>query len=101
MATRRRAFGGKTAAEVHDGILNHEPLPVRDLNSTLPPGLETIINKSLEKDRDLRYQSAAELRADLEKEQRGRNIVVPRLQGSGRWAEGQISQGRSTESSAS
>jgi serine/threonine protein kinase/Tol biopolymer transport system component len=85
MATGQRAFGGKTAAEVHDAILNYPPLPVRDLNSTLPPGLETIINKSLEKDRDLRYQSAAELRANLEKEQQGRKIVVTRLQGSGRW----------------
>ena len=65
MATGRRAFGGKTAAAVHDGILNHAPLPVRDLNSTLPPELETIISKLLEKDRDLRYQSAAQLRADL------------------------------------
>jgi Tol biopolymer transport system component len=85
MATGQRAFDGKTAAAVHDAILNHAPLPVRNLNSTLPPGLETIINKSLEKDRDLRYQSAAELRADLEKERRGRQIIVPRLHGSGRW----------------
>jgi len=71
MATGHRAFGGKTAVEVHDAIVNHAQLQVRDLNSTLPPGLEAVINKSLEKDRDLRYQSAAELRADLEKEQRG------------------------------
>jgi Tol biopolymer transport system component len=84
MATGQRAFRGRTAAAVHDAILNHAPLPVRDLNSTLPPGLETIINKSLVKDRDLRYQSAAELHADLEKEQRGRQIIVHRLQGSGR-----------------
>ena len=85
MATGQRAFGGKTAAEVHDAILNHALLPVRDLNSTLPPGLETIINKSLEKGRDVRYQSAAEMRADLEKEKRGEQIIVPRLQGSWRW----------------
>jgi eukaryotic-like serine/threonine-protein kinase len=85
MATGHRAFGGKTAAAVHDAILNQVPLPVSDLNSTLPPGLETIINKSLQKDRDSRYQSAAELGADLEREQHGRKIVVPGLQGSGRW----------------
>ena len=85
MATGQRAFAGKTAAAVHEAILNQAPLPVRDLNSTLPPGLETIINKSLEKDRDIRYQSAAELRADLEKERRGRQIIVPRLRGPGRW----------------
>ena len=59
--------------------------PALGLNSTLPHGLETIINKSLEKDRDLRYQSAAELRADLEKERRARQISVPTLQVSGRW----------------
>ena len=85
MATGQRAFGGKTAAAVHEAILNQAPLPVRGLNSTLPPGLETIINKSLEKDRDLRYQSAAELRADLEKEKRGRQFIAARLEGSGRW----------------
>jgi serine/threonine protein kinase/Tol biopolymer transport system component len=86
MATGQRAFGGKTAPEVHEAILNHATLPVRDLNSTLPPGLETIINKSLEKDRDVRYQSAAEMRVDLEKEKRGEQIIVPRQQGwSWRW----------------
>jgi eukaryotic-like serine/threonine-protein kinase len=85
MATGQRAFGGKTAAAVHDAILNHAPLPVRDINSTLPPGLETIINNSLEKNRNLRYQSAAELRADLEKEQPSKQFIVPRLQGSGSW----------------
>ena len=88
MATGQRAFGGKTAAAVHDAILNQAPLPVRDLNSTLPPELESIINKLLEKDRDLRYQSAAELRADLEKAQRGRQIIVPRSHEPGRWAAG-------------
>ena len=85
MATGQRAFASKTAAAVHDAILNQAPLPVRGLNSTLPPGLETIINKLLEKDRDLRYQSAAELRADLEKERRGGQIGVPALQVSGHW----------------
>jgi len=85
MATGQRAFAGKTAAAVHDAILKQAPLPVRDLNSTLPPELETIINKSLQKDRDLRYQSAAELRAALEEERRGRRIFVPSLQRPGRW----------------
>ena len=88
MATGHRAFGGKTAAAVHDAILNQAPLPVRDLNSTLPPELESIINKLLQKDRDLRYQSATELRADLEKERRRRQIIVPRLHGPGRGAAG-------------
>jgi len=85
MATGQRAFGGKAAAEVHDAILNRAQRPVRDLNATLPPGLETIISKLLEKDRDLRYQSAAELRADLEKEKRNNQIMIPASQGAGRW----------------
>jgi serine/threonine protein kinase len=85
MTTGKRAFTAKTAVEVHNAILNQVPLPVRDLNSDLPPGLGTVINKLLEKDRDLRYQSAAELRADLEKERRGRQISVSTLQVSGRW----------------
>ena len=66
MATGQRAFSGDTAAILKDAILNHIPTPVHDLNSTLPPKLEQIVNKAIEKDREKRYQSAAEMRADLE-----------------------------------
>jgi len=67
MATGRMAFGGNTAAVVHEAILNRAPTPVIRLNPDLPPKLEEIITKALEKDRKLRYQSAAEIRTDLQR----------------------------------
>ncbi len=65
MATGQRAFTGETAAILKDAILNHTPASLRELNSTLPRTLEAVVNKALEKDRDLRYQTAVELRTDL------------------------------------
>jgi len=67
MATGQRAFTGETAAILKDAILNRAPLSARELNSTLPAELVEIIDKALEKDRERRYQSAAEMRADLGK----------------------------------
>jgi serine/threonine protein kinase/Tol biopolymer transport system component len=67
MATGQRAFSGETAAILKDSILNHTPAPADELNSTLPPEFAATIEKALEKDRERRYQSAAEMRADLKR----------------------------------
>src|SRR5579859_5450249 len=67
MATGGFAFPGSTTAIVFDGILNRTPTPTKLVNPELPPDLERIILKALEKDRNLRYQSAADIRADLKR----------------------------------
>jgi len=65
MATGQRAFTGDTAPVLRDSILGCAPTPVRKLNPNIPLSLEHIIYKSLEKDRESRYQDAAQLRSDL------------------------------------
>jgi eukaryotic-like serine/threonine-protein kinase len=67
MATGKLPFDGATSAVVFQGILDREPASVLELNAALPPKLQEIIEKLLEKDRDLRYQSAADLRGDLKR----------------------------------
>ena len=70
MVTGRRAFPGPTSAVIFDGILRGAPTSPVTLNPNLPAEFERILNKALEKDRDCRYQVAAELRADLKRLQR-------------------------------
>jgi eukaryotic-like serine/threonine-protein kinase len=70
MSTGAMAFPGATSGVVFDGILNRAPVPAVRLNSALGADFERILEKALEKDRKMRYQSAAEMRADLKRAQR-------------------------------
>ena len=80
MVTGRQAFPGSTSGVVFDGILNRAPAPALRLNPEAPAELEGIINKALEKDREVRYQSAREMLVDLRRLKRdtdsGRSAAV-------------------------
>src|SRR6266404_2652574 len=67
MATGRLAFPGNSAAVIHDAILNRAPVPLARVNPEVPPRLDEIIGKALEKDRKLRYQNAADICTDLQR----------------------------------
>ena len=80
MATGHMAFAGNSTAIIFDAILNRNPIPPIRLNPQVPQKLEEVINKLLEKDRNLRYQSAADISADLKRMKRdsgaGVSVVV-------------------------
>jgi len=71
MATGALPFSGESTGVIFDGIMNRAPASALRLNPALPDGFEHVLEKSLEKDREMRYQSAAELRSDLKRIQRG------------------------------
>ena len=82
--TGRQSFPGHTTAVVFDGILNRDPVPPSTLNAMLPPELDRIISKALEKDRGLRYQTAADIGADLKRLRRdsaSKAGIVPAVSG--------------------
>ena len=100
MITARRAFGGDTSAAVFDAILNHAPTAPVQLNAAVPAELERIINRALEKDPGLRYQSAADLCSDLKRLRRDssgdRSAATPTLSTAGsrqQWLRGLVAVG--------
>jgi eukaryotic-like serine/threonine-protein kinase len=70
MATGKLPFRGESAGAIFEGILRHAPTPPGRLNPELPAKLEEVINKALEKERELRYQHASDIRADLQRMKR-------------------------------
>jgi non-specific serine/threonine protein kinase len=65
MATGILPFRGDTVALIYEAILNREPVPIQQVNASLPAGFARIVEKTLEKDRNLRYQTATDLKTDL------------------------------------
>jgi eukaryotic-like serine/threonine-protein kinase len=80
MATGLPPFRGETAATIFDGILNRQPVPATRTNASLPAGIDGIIDKALQKDRELRYQHASDLRAELQRLQRDPSAITGSFQ---------------------
>jgi serine/threonine protein kinase len=77
MATGKQAFSGNTSAVIFDSILNRQPLPLSHWSPDLPSAVNTTVLHALEKDRELRYQTAAELRAELRRLKRDLDSALP------------------------
>jgi serine/threonine protein kinase/tetratricopeptide (TPR) repeat protein len=103
MATGAVPFRGDTSAIIFDAILNRAPLSALRLNPDLPPKLEDIINKALEKDRNLRYQHASDMRTDLQRLKRdtdtSRQVVAAAEPASPVAPSGPVPTARESESS--
>ena len=87
LATGRKPFAGSNRRETVNAILSDEPQPATEADPALPPALDHILLKALEKDRELRYQTASDLRADLKRLRRELDSS-PSLSGSGRKSSG-------------
>jgi serine/threonine protein kinase len=89
MATGRMAFAGNTTGVIHEAVLNRTPTPAGRVNPDLSPELERVINKALEKNRDLRYQHASDIRTDLRRLKRdtdsGQSVISVSVTSSRQW----------------
>src|SRR5258708_11163979 len=79
MAAGQRAFTGETVVDIHEAILHQTPVPARARNPRVLRGIDAVISKALEKDREQRYQSVAELRDDLSRILREANPARRRM----------------------
>ena len=77
MATGKQAFSGTTTAAIFDAILHRTPVAPMRLNADIPDGLERVIHRAIEKDPDLRYQHASDMRAELKRLRRDSNFPAP------------------------
>jgi len=99
MAAGRMAFSGNTSAVIHEAILNRAPTPLTRVNPELSPELERIINRAVEKDRELRYQHASDIRAELKRLKRDTDSGRISSSGSGA-AQGPAPEAASSSTSA-
>ena len=103
MATGSLPFGGESTGEIFDGIMNRAPVPAVRLNPAVPVDFERVLEKSLEKERGMRYQSAAEMRTDLARLKRdfdsGRSSSASAISGSTQRASSQSIPAATTSSS--
>lgn len=86
MATARPAFGGNTSGLIFDAVLNRAPVGIVQLNPNIPVGVVSLIDRVLEKDRGVRYQTAADMRADLKRVRRDSSFhAIPRPTSAPTW----------------